>query len=373
MNLHLWHLVLFAFILIDLTFSIGALGFYQLDFAFSKDKMLEKLLLTDGYHFCTGGIEFVVLAVFRSLVLIVGTIVSLYVNVPPLKLLFLDLVLWNTSFGLVEALAFSELPHQLSYCGIWLNIAWNWLAFPVAHALWHRVVSGKPTSRRRSSEYSRFDDDTDADLEAGNLRPPAGQQASEEPSTFRVFFRLISYCRFHPKMFGLGFTFLLTYSTATAFVPYFAGQVIASTTVGMEAFMRNVMILTVLGIISTIAGGLRGGCFDYATSLVNRRIRRDLFNSIMRQDIAFFDEQSTGQVVSRLTTDCQLIATTMSTDLNILLRDGIMIILSIILMIDLSWRLAMVTVIAVPPMFFFQKMFAVHVDVSLEQLTELRA
>lgn len=113
MNLHLWHLVLFAFILIDLTFSIGALGFYQLDFAFSKDKMLEKLLLTDGYHFCTGGIEFVVLAVFRSLVLIVGTIVSLYVNVPPLKLLFLDLVLWNTSFGLVEALAFSELPHQL--------------------------------------------------------------------------------------------------------------------------------------------------------------------------------------------------------------------------------------------------------------------
>lgn len=99
----------------------------------------------------------------------------------------------------------------------------------------------------------------------------------------------------------------------------------------------------------------------------------------MRQEIAFFDENPTGirsvfalltckyaigQIVSRLTTDCQLMATTVSTNLNILLRDGLMILLSIVFMINLSWRLAMVTVIAVPPMFFFQKIFAAHVDVS---------
>lgn len=95
---------------------------------------------------------------------------------------------------------------KFSFCGIWLNIAWNWLAFPVAHALWHRVVSGKPTSRRRSLEYSRFDDAAEADLEAGTRRPSTEQQGIEEPSTF-LFFRLISYCRFHPKMFCLGFTF----------------------------------------------------------------------------------------------------------------------------------------------------------------------
>ncbi|VDL65750.1 unnamed protein product [Nippostrongylus brasiliensis] len=44
-----------------------------------------------------------------------------------------------------------------------------------------------------------------------------------------------------------------------------------------------------LTMISTLFGGLRGGCFDYATALVSRQVRLDLFSSLVKQDIAFFD------------------------------------------------------------------------------------
>lgn len=47
-------------------------------------------------------------------------------------------------------------------------------------------------------------------------------------------------------------------------------------------------------IFSTLFGGLRGGCFDYATALVSRQVRLDLFRSLVKQDIAFFDMTKSG-------------------------------------------------------------------------------
>lgn len=45
---------------------------------------------------------------------------------------------------------------------------------------------------------------------------------------------------------------------------------------------------------STISGGLRGGSFVYATALVNRQMRDDLFSSLVEQEISFFDTTNTG-------------------------------------------------------------------------------
>lgn len=213
----LWRLILFAFILADLALSTGALGFYQLDFNFSWELMVEKLLLTNGYHFCTGGLEFVILAVFRSVVLIAGVIASCYVTVPPMKLVFFDLVLWSTSFGLIEALAFSELPHQLAFCGIWLSIVWNWIAFPVAHALWHTVVYIKPPSECRTTEDDRdlliLDEDGEEEEPEASSQFAANERPLEaELSTFNALLRLLYYCRYGSKVFGLGLVFLFAYS-----------------------------------------------------------------------------------------------------------------------------------------------------------------
>ena len=40
---------------------------------------------------------------------------------------------------------------------------------------------------------------------------------------------------------------------------------------------------------SAIAGGLRGGSFEYAYARINRAIRYDLFSGLVKQDIAFYD------------------------------------------------------------------------------------
>ena len=53
--------------------------------------------------------------------------------------------------------------------------------------------------------------------------------------------------------------------------------------------------MTLLSLSGAIFGGFRGGFFTYSQSRVDRRIRSDLFRSLVRQEIAFFDENKTGK------------------------------------------------------------------------------
>lgn len=52
--------------------------------------------------------------------------------------------------------------------------------------------------------------------------------------------------------------------------------------------------MILLAFVSSISGGLRGGVFVYTTTLVSRRMRDKLFASMVRQEIAFFDNSLTG-------------------------------------------------------------------------------
>lgn len=44
----------------------------------------------------------------------------------------------------------------------------------------------------------------------------------------------------------------------------------------------------------TVFGGLRGGSFTYAHATIDRQIRNDLFRSVVKQEIGFFDMNKTG-------------------------------------------------------------------------------
>lgn len=115
-------------------------------------------------------------------------------------------------------------------------------------------------------------------------------------------------------------------------------------------------------VFSTLFGGLRGGTFTYASALVSRQIKLDLFRSLIKQEIAFFDTTKSGspdflflkccdrlfegllagETVSRLSSDCQVMATNVSTHVNVFLRNFVMFVGSLCMMLYMSWRLTMV-------------------------------
>lgn len=49
-------------------------------------------------------------------------------------------------------------------------------------------------------------------------------------------------------------------------------------------------------LLSSVAMGVRGGVFTLTFARLNLRLRNHLFRTLMRQEIAFFDENHTGNV-----------------------------------------------------------------------------
>ncbi|KIH54877.1 hypothetical protein ANCDUO_14973 [Ancylostoma duodenale] len=133
--------------------------------------------------------------------------------------------------------------------------------------------------------------------------------------------------RAHGDWFGFSLAIVALSGNARVFIPAFTGRVLAEITQsgGMAALVRSVTLMSLLALSSTIFGGLRGGTFTYASALVSRQIKLDLFRSLVKQEIAFFDTTKSanystaltvGETVSRLSSDCQVMASNVSTHVN---------------------------------------------------------
>lgn len=125
--------------------------------------------------------------------------------------------------------------------------------------------------------------------------------------------------------------------------------------------------MTGLTAVATVFAGLRGGCFSYAGALVATRIRRDVFAAISRQEIGFFDATQTGEIISRLTSDCEAMTDSISLNINVFTRNALMIAGSFGFMAMLSWRLTLVTVALSPTIGYFVKLYSVYYDQLAER------
>jgi ABC-type multidrug transport system fused ATPase/permease subunit len=183
-----------------------------------------------------------------------------------------------------------------------------------------------------------------------------------------------------------------THLSARIFIPYYTGQVIANIVVSKSyaALLESVLIMTALSVIrlvilsinvqlsllfSAIFGGGRAGCFSYAIAKVNRQVREDLFSSLVQQEIGFFDATKTGkytfsyfkwvsgEVTSRLTADCQVMSDTVALNVNVFLRNILMLVGSLAFMFALSWRLTLITFVAVPVIGLISKLYGSYYEV----------
>ncbi|KAI6190557.1 ATP-binding cassette sub-family B member 9 [Aphelenchoides bicaudatus] len=370
-----WFIQLSCVLLFDIFISFFSLGFYHGDgFEFYSSTMFEQLgLLRHGFHFSKTGVEFALLSATRFISLLIGILIfkkRFYVDV--FYQLLMSLFVCSISFSLVKILCFAETEGMLHFAGVWLHVLWNIGISVFFLAFLHHVVrlcegEYRPVKKTQTAQTATNEKKENGDVQdAQETKKQSSESAAIRESSITQIIRLLSYTKYNGKYFLVGSIFLIIYSTCRIFLPYFTGEVIAQI-VRKESyadgtFHRLVFTMLALVLIGSVFGGLRSSCFSYATSLVDRSVRRDLFKSIMQQEIAFFDQLNTGEVLSRLSSDCQLVSTIVSTNVNIFLRSLLMMIGSLFFMWYLSWRLTLITFIIIPPLAFFLKLYGVFYD-----------
>ena len=118
---------------------------------------------------------------------------------------------------------------------------------------------------------------------------------------------------------------------------------------------RMTYILALLSVI-VIAANLLSNLFRYlsaytveslrTTSL--QRMRNDMFNNIIDMNVGYFSEQRKGDIISKITSDVMMVQFCITNTLQVAFREPFLIIGYLVLMLKISWELALFAVLFLP-------------------------
>jgi len=150
--------------------------------------------------------------------------------------------------------------------------------------------------------------------------------------------------------FVIGMFALFGGNVAQFAVPYLIGVVVDSMAIqDWDTIYSACLIMLVMVIFSGICVWIRGTMFNTISERIAKQLRYDLFYFLINKDVAFFDEMKTGDILSRISSDTQVVKDGLSTNISMFVRTMVFIIATLIVLCLISWRLTLVTVCGVLP------------------------
>jgi ATP-binding cassette, subfamily B, multidrug efflux pump len=178
-----------------------------------------------------------------------------------------------------------------------------------------------------------------------------GRTGERAKDTRGTLVRLLIYFRPY-RWILISVFFLASLGTILALIsPYLIGKSIDQLTHGnLETMMQLILVLIVISIISMAAQAAQGVLIANISQKSMRSLRADLFGHIQKLSLKFFDSQTQGELMSRLTNDMDVISQVLTTNIAQLFT-GILTIIGVLTIIFfLSPWLALGSMIAFPLM-----------------------
>ena len=263
---------------------------------------------------------------------------------------------------------------------LWAFMGWTVSSTLMANGLWYLLCKIKFSSISTEQEIGSIQererllhvgDFGDSDDRASSDENHAKKEKESDISAWR----LLSYCKPDILYISLASLFLLLAATGEIFIPYYTGEVIDSIAIekNKAKFMTSILIMTLISLGTAIATGLRGGFFSLIAARFSKRISNFLFGSIVKQEIGFFDNTKTGEIVSRLTSDISKMSEQVGLNINVFLRNCVQSTGTCVFMFKLSWKLSIVTLIGLPLVAFISEIFGNYFKKLSTQVQEATA
>ncbi|XP_029281156.1 ATP-binding cassette sub-family B member 10, mitochondrial [Cottoperca gobio] len=163
----------------------------------------------------------------------------------------------------------------------------------------------------------------------------------------------------HPERWKLGaaFGFLTVSSAVTMSAPFLLGKVIdtiytaGADTETMTASLTSLCImLTGVFLCGGAANAARVYLMQTSGQQIVRNLRASVFSSILRQEVAFFDRNRTGELINRLSADTAVVGRSITDNLSDGLRAVAQAAAGVSMMFYVSPSLASFVLLIVPPL-----------------------
>ncbi|MCD7136777.1 ABC transporter ATP-binding protein/permease [Limosilactobacillus balticus] len=163
--------------------------------------------------------------------------------------------------------------------------------------------------------------------------------------SFRSFFSLIN--QLHPQYIKLFVGILLGFIStgANLFVPQLAQKLINN----FKSISPTLAILTVVifiaGLITSALSGLLLGIFG---ENVVSKLRKQLWQKLLKMPVKYFDDVKTGEISSRLVNDTSQVKDLLASTLPNAMTSLLQFVGALVIMLAMDWRMTLLMFVAVP-------------------------
>lgn len=193
----------------------------------------------------------------------------------------------------------------------------------------------------------------------GILRGDKGPKYIPELTTMQYFLRALKLTK--PFRFSLTVAVLCVFLTQASrvFMPNYQGDIINELIrQDEEAFRQKLTAFVILSVLALVTGSIQ----SLAVEIVQRRITCDMrsvmFESLIKQDIAFFDGTMTGQLTSRMTNDVAAVVQPVRQIMNTLLTNILRLAGGLFMCLFTSWKLTILASTLIGPIVYLTGVYA---------------
>nr|XP_005904744.1 PREDICTED: ATP-binding cassette sub-family B member 9 isoform X4 [Bos mutus] len=314
---------------------------------------LDRSLLEDIRHFniFDSVLDLWAACVYRSCLLLGATIgVAKNSTLGPRRLraswtVIALVCLFGGIYTMVKLLLFSEVRKPVRDPWFWALFVWTYISLAASFLLWWLLSTVRPDTKALGRGAG-----AEGEGEGEGEGFPGEDRPAPEQASGATLQKLLSYTKPDIAFLVAASFFLIVAALGETFLPYYTGRAIDGIVIqkSMEQFSAAVIVMCVLAIGSSFAAGIRGGIFTLIFARLNIRLRNRLFRSLVSQETSFFDENRTGDLISRLTSDTTMVSDLVSQNINIFLRNTVKVTGVVVFMFSLSWQLSLVTFMGFP-------------------------
>ena len=172
----------------------------------------------------------------------------------------------------------------------------------------------------------------------------------EHKSTREVYTRLLGYLRPYKVRFGWSLGAMVVYGLTDGAIPFLLKRILDDVFGSHNAQMLWLLLVVIVAF--SILRGLVGFLQRYLVATVGLGIVRDIRNSICHKLLQlspiFFDRNSSGSLLSRVTNDTLLVRTALTEAAAAILRDSIRVVVLLVAAFCLDPLLAVISFIGLP-------------------------
>ena len=182
-----------------------------------------------------------------------------------------------------------------------------------------------------------------------------------------VFRRILGYFKEYKLQVAVLLICITISGLLNAILPYLTGSALYDSVLGRDEelaaslgmagnfglMLLSLVLLTLLTkVLQQVVGVIQGRANAYMVPGIVRRIKGSVFSSLQRLSIGFFTRRQTGSLMNRVNGDANEVMGFFIDGLPYLIFNILTFAFALVVMFMTDWRLALVSVLLLPPLFF---------------------